>query len=319
MSQKDYFNLYHTNQSNPSADLYELLILGSNNNNKDDFIEKSKQVIFHNLNIPLIKGNERLRLNLYKYRIATTQKDLNEFHDIIIKMEEIFKSNNPENKEMNLQIYLFLIGLFEIDTEEKMTWFENFFLHLVSPLEQLNLEKSQFKNDFVLYKNRSLNNKIKITIEDVENYTFRIENKFEYKIFNGKNYCINNLIKDFSANIDAPLEILLKRNESFEYFNLKKRQIIDEPTIYQKFKEYFNLFIHSKLVKEVLGREHKNIIELIESDKFSGFSLDNEFVKSVPLYNGIAQGYTDKQIIISLISYFPILIENYGQIYCMSS
>lgn len=161
-------------------------------------------------------------------------------------MEKIIKDNNPEDKEMNLKIYLFLMGLLEINNESKMIWFENFFLQLVSPLNQINLENSHYKNGFIIYRGNSLDDKIKICIEDTEKYTFRIQNRFDSKIFKGKYYCINNLIRDFSANLDVPLEILLKRNESFDYFNLKKREIIDEPTIFKCFKEYFNLFIHSK-------------------------------------------------------------------------
>ena len=93
-----------------------------------------------------------------------------------------------------------------------------------------------------------------------------------------------------------------------------KPKIIDDPEIFQAFKEYFIQFIHSDLIKDVLGSDHKIILELIESNKFKGLNLDDEFYKPLPLFDKFSQGYTDKDVLISFITYFPTLIKNFGEI-----
>ena len=72
------------------------------------------------------------------------------------------------------------------------------------------------------------------------------------------------------------------------------------------------MFIHSPLIKEVLKQNHEVIIELIESNAFPGLFFDSEYVKAVPLCDLLADGYTDKDLIVSFISYYPSVIEDFG-------
>ena len=60
---------------------------------------------------------------------------------------------------------------------------------------------------------------------------------------------------------------------------------------------------------DVLKDKHQNVLELIKSDSFPGLSLDEKFMKAFPLYDKLAQAYTDKDLLVSFISYFPTLIN----------
>ena len=315
LNNEDFFRLYNISQTNPALEIYELLIsrIGES---KELSKEKYKDIKFNNLNIPLIKATERARLNLYKFNIFKSNQNFNEFKDIILKMKKYFESVDADQKEFNIKTYLFLVCLLDTKTTTKKckSWFYNYVRQSLSPLEQLN--KEVMINNYILYPNKIIDddNCPKIIVKDSEKNEFLISNNFEKKIINGKDYCIINLVKDITKNEDIPLDILLKRNESFDFFKKQKRNIIDDEYIFNEFKYYFNEFIHSKLIKEVLQKEHKNIIELIDSDCFTGFKLDEEYVKSMPLFNLISEGYTDKDCLISFISYFPIIIEEYGDI-----
>ena len=312
LNKDDFFQLYKTPQINPAVDIYELLIV----ENKQLFKEKFNNTKYNYLNIPLIGATERVRLNLYKFNIFKSNQDFNEFNDIILKMKNYFEYIDPDENEFNIKTYLFLLCLLEIKTNKKKckSWFSNYVNQAFSPLDQLN--KEVMKDTYVLYPNNIINDDIypKIIVKDSKNNEFLISNNFEKKIINGNDYCIKNLIKDITKNEDIPLDIILKRNESFDFFKKQKRNIIDDEYILNEFKDYFNKFIHSKLIKEVLQKEHKDIIELIESECFTGFKLDEKYIKSIPLFSLIGEGYTDKDLIVSFISYFPIIIEDYGDI-----
>ena len=314
LNNEDFFQLYNRPQKNPALDIYEFLITG----NKQLLLDKFGNRKFNNLNIPLIEANERIRLNLYKFNLFKSNQDFNEFKDIIIKLKDYFNNIDPDEKEFNMKTYLFLLCLLAIKTNKKKckNWYDNYVNQALSPSDQLN--KEVMKDNYILYQhpNDIINDGInlKIIVKDSKNNEFLISNNFEKRVINGNDYCINNLIKDFTIYQDIPLDIILKRNEGFEYFKKKKRNIIDDEYILKEFKDYFNKFIHSKLIKEVLQKQHKNIIELIESECFTGFKLDEKYVKSIPLFSLIGEGYTDKDCIISFISYFPIIIEEYGDI-----
>lgn len=111
--------------------------------------------------------------------------------------------------------------------------------------------------------------------------------------------------------MDTPIEILLLRNESYDYFVKQKRKIIQDNEIYEDFKQYFREFIHSDLIKQILNEEHQNVLELIEADIFPGLFLDEEFIMAL-LYGKFAQGYTDKDILLSFIFYFTTIIDDFG-------
>ena len=63
LSNEDFLNLTKTEQKNPSLELFDLLNLLLKS--EKEFDEKTKKIINNNYNIPLIEGNERIRINYY--------------------------------------------------------------------------------------------------------------------------------------------------------------------------------------------------------------------------------------------------------------
>ena len=312
LTEENYRKLYNKDQKNIYDDLFRLLKLCDNENKSIRLDDKNK---YNNFNIPLIKAPEKFRLNLYKHRINELSPDVRtkiyNYRDLILELEKKFKNMDLEAKEINILIYFLILCITEINNEKSKIWFSNYFKQFLEPKKQI-LDEQNVKN-FCLYSSNVKTN-AKIIVKDPEKNEYIIHNNFDVYVINGNDYVISNLIKEFSFHLDVPLNVILKRNESFHKYTNKNKQIIEDEEIFLEFKNYFNKFIHSKLMKEVLGKYHKNIIELIDSNCFGGLFLDNEYVKPLPLYDLIADGYTDKDIVISFISYFPIIIENYGLI-----
>jgi len=251
----------------------------------------------HNLNIPLLEANERIRLILYRRRIAECEIN-KDFAKIIQKLENYFEKINPQEKEINMKTYFILLNLQKIENDKCKVWFEYYLDNMLYPQNQIE----KYKNFFMDYG-------IKIQANNSNKNEILISNKFESISIKVNDYCLQNLKVESSSNVDTPLDILLQRNESFNYFKEQKRKIIVDPEIYEDFKTYFKEFIHSNLMADVLKDKHQNVLELIKSDSFPGLSLDEKFMKAFPLYDKFAQAYTDKDLLVSFISYFPTLIN----------
>ena len=297
LNPEDYWSLFKKNQSNPAKDIFSLLKMKCNPDNKyknlyTHFINKK-----HNFNIPLLEANERVRLILYKKRIAESEIN-KDFAKIIQKLENYFKQINPQEKEINMKTYYILLNLQKIENDKCKVWFEYYLDNMLYP-----------KNQIKKYKNFFMDYGIKIHANNSNKKEILISNKFESISIKVNDYCLTNLKVESFSNVDTPLDILLQRNESFNYFKEQKRKIIVDPEIYEDFKTYFKEFIHSNLMADVLKDKHQNVLELIKSDSFPGLSLDEKFMKAFPLYDNFAQAYTDKDLLVSFISYFPTLIN----------
>ncbi len=73
--------------------------------------------------------------------------------------------------------------------------------------------------------------------------------------FEGKNYIIYNLIKDYKNNSFIPLEILLLKNVSLQYFRDSNENFLNiKDNIFQKFISCVKLFIKSECIKEALKK-----------------------------------------------------------------
>ena len=295
LTKEDYSQLYNKFQRNIFCELFNLLKLCHDKNNT---IKIDADNNYNNFNIPLIKAPEKFRLNLYKHRINESNPDIrnkiSNYRDLILEMEKKFKYINLEEKEINILIYFFILCLTEVNNEKSKIWVTNYFNQFLNPKSQI-LQNQKIKG-FCLYSSNDINNS-KIIVQDPDNNDFIICNKFEAKLINGNNYVISNLIKEFSFHFDVPIDIILKRNESFHYYCNNNRHIIEDEEIFVDFKNYFIELIHSKLMKEVLEKYHKNIIELIECNCFGGLFYNDEYIKTLPIYDLIADGYTDKDIV----------------------
>jgi len=305
-----YFKLYNkNNEDNIINDIFNLL---DSCGDETKFHDLAGKIKYYNYNIPLIKSKEKFRLNLYRHRICKSDSNFRKtipiFKELIKSMKEKLLKTDINDNDINIEIYLFILCLLDIKTNKPKIWFENFFQQILSPLDQI--QDTMKKDGAIIYSNNITNSKI--FVKDINKDEFIIQNRFESIKFKGSNYVLSHLIDEFSGNPYLPLNIILKRSESFSCFCQKKPKIIDDEEIFSEFKKYFILFIHSPLIKELLKQNHEILIELIESNAFPGLFFDSEYVKALPLYDFIADCYSDKDLIVSFISYYPSVIEDFG-------
>ena len=149
LSANDYYSLTKKNQENPSMKLFNLLNLYLKD--EKEFDNETKLIINNKYNIPLIEGNEKIRINQYiqlfahyeiylnknqknflannkyeitnkdkrkinalqqKYNIA--KKGIKLFKDIIPQMKKFFNEINLEENNLNIKILTFLFYVTDI-------------------------------------------------------------------------------------------------------------------------------------------------------------------------------------------------------------
>ena len=199
LSNKDYYSLTGKNQENPATKLFDLLNLYITN--EKQFDEKTKLIINNKYNIPLIEGNEKIRINYYfqsfshyevylndkqkkyildkNYKIRKSdEKKLIElqhkyeiikrgikfFEKIIPKMKNFFNCIELENNNLNIKIFTFLLYITDINPRIKDTG--------IQPTIIKNLFMKEIDPTNELIKYNSLKNIIKIEnkLEFPENY-----------------------------------------------------------------------------------------------------------------------------------------------------
>ena len=149
LSEKDYYSLTKKYQENPAIQLFNLLNLYLTDQEK--FIEKTKLIINNKYNIPLIEGNEKIRINYYiqlfshyevylndvqkqyilnnKFKISERDKSnlialqnkydivkrgIKFFGNIIKKLKYFFNGINLEEKILNIKLLTFLLYVTDI-------------------------------------------------------------------------------------------------------------------------------------------------------------------------------------------------------------
>ena len=205
-------------------------------------------------------------------------------------MKSFFEEIQLDTNEFNSQFYLFILYLSEVYANSSNPYkILNYYREHFTPNKSICFNEPPFKKE---------NNKI------------YIDNEFEKILINPNDYVIKNILSDYNNII--PLEILLQRNISFDYFNKYGKQLnfLNDNELYKEFKEYFKLFINSKLVKEVLNKFDPNLKNIIESKIFKGNELDEEYVKTIPLIFTNIQAFTNKDLGISFISSSPFIVQN---------
>jgi hypothetical protein len=149
LSEEDYFSLTKKEQKNPSIELFELLKLFVIDKKK--FEEETKQIAINKYNIPLIEGNEKIRINYYlqlfahftlfmndnqkkyllnpKNKITNNDREnmeilknkynnikngINFFEKLIPKMDKFFNDINLEENDFNKKIFTFILYITDI-------------------------------------------------------------------------------------------------------------------------------------------------------------------------------------------------------------
>jgi hypothetical protein len=350
LTEKDYLALTKKEQQNPTKILFDLLNLCLSN--EKDFDVKTKKININKYNIPLIEGNERIRINYYiqifsHYQIYLKENNQNKncdtkslqikynnikkgikfFSKIIPQMENIFKNINLDETSFNIKIFIFILYITIINEVSANKLQSNtilyFFLKEIEQTKDLIEYNSldniiqleyfyEFPSDYGIkkkYNNEEID--INDNEKDKKMYEFIIFNKFESINFDGRNYLMKNLINEYKENPYIPLNILLCRNQSLSYFIKNNENFLNvNDNIYNKFKEYFKIFLRSTCVKQALkeNNNYNNIIEIIDNDNILNKFLNDKYLKSIPLFEFAGSGYTNKDILISFVSGFPFMV-----------
>lgn len=142
LTQKDYFALTKKEQQNPTKILFDLLNLCLSN--EKDFDVKTKKINYNKYNIPLIEGNERIRINYYiqifshyeiylkdnqnkncdkkslnnlQMKYNNIKKGIKFFSNIIPQMENFFKNINLDESGFNIKLFIFILYITNIINE----------------------------------------------------------------------------------------------------------------------------------------------------------------------------------------------------------
>ena len=189
LSEKDYFSLTKKKQKNPAKKLFELLNSFGADENK--FEEETKKIFINKYNIPLIEGNEKLRINYYiqlfahftllmndnqkKYLLNPKKKITNKdkenveilknkynfikdgikfFKELIPKMENFFKNINLEENNFNIKIFTFILYITDIIHRIPLSGIESIII--------LNFFEKEIDTTKELFEYNSLENIIKV-------------------------------------------------------------------------------------------------------------------------------------------------------------
>ena len=346
LSNEQYTKLTGKRQKNPAAVLFALLNLYLI---KPESFDKATQNLNQiKYNIPLIEGNERTRINYYlslflhynlllddeqeafiqkENRLALTKKEkiaekyfnkynsikegITKFKDIIPRMENFFNQIKLDSFHFDKKLYYFILSIIElinyVEVEtEKDKYLLNLFRKEIDPLYDINNAKG-----FIFKKGSLFIKKVNNNIND---YTYVIHNDYETISFNAKNYIMENLIKDFNTHSLSPLNYILARNKSMDYFFKTNKNILDDDDIYKEFLIYFKNFIKSKCFEEFLSNEnvYENIIPLIKREDIIDKFLDKKYLIPAPFFEFIILGFTNKDILVSFIIGKPILLNRFS-------
>ena len=346
LSNNKYLELTKQEQNNPSKEIYNLLILYLNS--PDLFDKETMNIKGYLYNMPLIASVERLRMNYYlglfqnytnkltkeqlsfvsKNKLPKTEGEkkaykifqeynsikngINKFSEIIKKMEGYFENINLDEKEFNFKIYLFILYVTKIiDYVDEQSGKDSLIINLykkeLDPL--FDIKELQIIENNHIYKKDNIG----IMKINEEKNDYLIYNNYEKIVFDGKNYVLSNLIKDFDEHRITPINYLLDRNKSLDYFLKTNLNFINDEEIYNDLMQYFKDFVKSKCMKEFIekNKQYKNLSKLINNDKIIENFLNNKYLKSAPLFDFGPIGYTNKDILIYLIIGIPLLLENY--------
>ena len=356
LTEKDYFALTKKEQQNPTKILFDLLNLCLSN--EKDFDVKTKKINYNKYNIPLIEGNERIRINYYiqifshyeiylkdnqnknfdkkclknlQIKYNNIKEEIKFFSKIIPQMENFFKNINLDETSFNIKIFIFILYITKIIKEVSTNKIQTntilyFFLKEIEQTKDLigynsldniiQLEEFyDFPSDYGIkkkYNNEEID--INDNEKDKKMYEYIIFNKFESINFDGRNYLMKNLINEYKEYPYIPLNILLYRNQSLSYFIKNNANFLNvNDNIYNKFKEYFKIFLRSTCVKQALkeNNNYNNIIEIIDNDNILNKFLNDKYLKSIPLFEFAGSGYTNKDILISFVSGFPFMVYKF--------
>ena len=314
LTSTEYLKIFKKNRAkNP----LNLLIKSLNNiiQNKKQSIEilNIKPILYK---LPLIYGIERTRINYYlwyiinkiykdTYDLTNFSMELKLFKAFINYLNKLNHDEICDKEDFNIKLYLFIFEICEVYFEDSCSKEKNFIPNIFNKLIPQFLEYNNEKDDKILYRYASS------YVKKLKNKQFEISNGFENKIIDENDYNIEMMIEDLSNNPNYPLEILLLKNESINHYISKNEVFISRLGLMEGFKDYFFQFINSKCFMDVFSdKMYNNVREFIISDNAKKILFNERYLKFVPLPITGYLGFTNKDILISIVSGYPLLVKN---------
>ena len=315
-----YKDLFKNEQSNPLTIILKIFneII---NKNETEFNKILKNIKFIGYNLPLIYGIERVRFNYYLWLIKKRIKynnvfanDLSNFSYYLKFLNNLNHEEKCNQKEIDMIFYQFILEITENVYQNSIKVYRiPTFYNKINPefTELKNIEKDTFIGNLTNIKNENFVKKL----NDSEYY---VTNGIESTTINEKNYNIEKLANDINDYRYYPLQLLLYRNESINYYYTHNKTFIEreENELFNSFKNYFFEFITSINFKNVFSiSEYKYAREFLKNKEIKNILLNDKYFKFIPIYNEIFSGFTNKDILLTTISAYPSIVKIFPTIY----
>ena len=285
----------------------------------DDIINKKKEKVKQHLNginfigynLPLIYGIERVRFNYYLWLISSKINyddefagELSKFSFYLDYLRNLNKEKKCDQNEIDMIFYQFILEIIEVvyGTVTNIYYISNFYNKINPDFIELKTIK---KNYYINLRNL----KGTFYVQKIKQNEYYVTNGIEGKNIKEKDYNIEKLANDINNNPFYPLDLLLYRNESINRYYSENKTFIERLGLFDFFKEYFFIFIKSKICRDVFSKDdYEYVNEFLNNDNFKKILLNEKYLKFIPFYNELYAGFTNKDLLLTTISAYPSIV-----------
>jgi hypothetical protein len=316
LTSKQYKSLYkNKRRSNPFETIllfFDNLIKNKSNNSL------MKNASFIGYNIPFIYGIERVRMNYYLYLLKDKNIQFNEsFANDLLCFQNFFnylKTLNSEEEcdknEINMIFYQFILEITQVIYKKRIN--VNKIPSIYNKVNPNFIEYKDYKKNSLIVKEEDS------YLKKRDNFNYIVSNGIETKNISEKNYNLELLADELINYTSYPLNLLLYRNESINYYYSQGKNFMEREgdSLFKQFKKYFFKFIKSNVCMEVLSKpEYKNIRKFILNKNIKHILLNKKYLKFIPFLSKLYGGFTNKDILLTVISAYPSIVELLPRVY----
>ena len=262
LTSEQYKSLYkNKRRSNPFETIllfFDNIIKNKSNNSL------MKNVGFIGYNIPFIYGIERVRMNYYLYLLKDKNIQFNKsFTNDLLCFQNFFnylKTLNSEEEcdknEINIIFYQLILEITQVIYKKRIN--VNKIPSIYNKVNPNFIEYKDYKKNSLIVKEEDS------YLKKRDNFNYIVSNGIETKNISEKNYNLELLADELINYTSYPLNLLLYRNESINYYYSQGKNFMEREgdSLFKQFKKYFFKFIKSNICMEVLSKpEYKNIKE----------------------------------------------------------
>ena len=239
LTSKQYKSLYkNKRRSNPFETIllfFDNLIKNKSNNSL------MKNASFIGYNIPFIYGIERVRMNYYLYLLKDKNiqfsksfiNDLLSFQNFFNYLKTLNSEEECDKNEINMIFYQFILEITQVIYNKRIN-----VIKIPTIYNKVNPNFIEYKD----YKKNSLIVKEEDSyLKKRDNFNYIVSNGIETKNINEKNYNLELLADDLINYTSYPLNLLLYRNESINYYYSQGKNFMEREgdSLFKQFKKYF--------------------------------------------------------------------------------